>query len=125
MRAVARHVHNSATRHWKVIRNITAYLKATKGLGVVFQWGGGLTLSLFADADYADRCGDKRSVSGVAVMLGNTVVSASSTTQHCVILSTSETEYAAMDHGAKSALAIKAVLHFVQPHLSGRAIDMY
>ena len=30
-----------------------------------------------------------------------------------------------MAYGAKTALAIKAVLDFVQPHLSGRATDMY
>ena len=70
-------------------------------------------------------CNDRRSVSGVAVMLGNTSVSASSTTQHYATLSTSEAEYVAMAHGAKTALAIKAMLNFVQPHLSGRAIDVY
>ena len=30
-----------------------------------------------------------------------------------------------MAQGAKTALAVKAVLDFVQPHLSGKAIDMY
>ena len=30
-----------------------------------------------------------------------------------------------MTNGAKTALAIKAMLGFVQPHLSGRAIGMY
>ena len=30
-----------------------------------------------------------------------------------------------MAHGAKTALAIKAVLAFVQPHLSSRVVDMY
>ena len=84
-----------------------------------------MKLSLFADVDYADRCNDRRSISGVAVMLGNIVVTASSTTQHSATLSTSEAEYVAMAHGAKTALAIRAVLDFVQPHLSGRAIDMY
>ena len=84
-----------------------------------------MKLSLLADADYADKCNDRRSVSVVAAMLGNTAVSASSTMQHCVTLSTSEAEYVAMAYGAKTALAIKAVLDFVQPHLSGRAIDMY
>ena len=59
-------------------------------------------------------------------MLGNTPVSASSTTQHCVtLLSTSEAEYVAIAHGAKTSLAIKAVLDFVQPHIRGRAINMY
>ena len=84
---------------WKII----AYLKATKDLGVVFRRGGNLKLPLFADADYANRCNDIRSVSYVAVMLGNTAVSVSSTTQHCVLLFMSEAEYVAMDHGAKIA----------------------
>ena len=71
-RAVARHVHNPAARHWKAVREIIAYLKATKDLGVVFRRGGDLKLSLFADdADDVDICNDRRSVSSVAVMLGN------------------------------------------------------
>ena len=70
-------------------------------------------------------CNDRRSVSGVAVMLGNAAVSESRMTQHCVILSAIEVEYVAMAHGAKTSLAIEAVLDFVQPHLRGSAIDMY
>ena len=73
----------------------------------MFRRGGDLKLSLFTDADYADRCNDRRSVSGVAAMLGNAAVSASSTTQHCVTLSTIEAEYVAVAHGAYTALAIK------------------
>ena len=125
MRAVARHAHNPAARHWKVVRKIIAYLETAKDLGVVFRRGGDLKLSLFADADYADRFNDRWSVTGVAVMLGNTAVSASGTTQHCVTLSVSEAEYEAMAHEVKTALTIKAVSYFVQPHLSSRAIDMY
>ena len=90
---MARHAHNPAARHWKAVRKIIAYLKATKDLGVVFQRGGDLKLSLFADVDHADiLCNDRLSISGVALMLGNTAVSTSSTTQHCVTLSTSEVE---------------------------------
>ena len=76
---------------------IITYLKATKDLVVVFRRGVDLKLSLFADADYTDICNDSRSVSGVVVvMLGDTAVSATGTTQHCVILSTSEAEYVCM-----------------------------
>ena len=125
VRAVARHAHNPAARHCKAARKIIAYLKATKDLGVVLRWGGDLKLSLFADADYADICNDRRSVSGVAVMLGTIAVGGSSTTQHCVTLSTSESKYVALAHGAKTALVTRAVLDFVQTHLSGRAIGMY
>ena len=37
VRAVARHVHNPAARHWKAGRKMLAYLKAIKYLGVVFS----------------------------------------------------------------------------------------
>ena len=49
-------------------------------------------------------------------------MSTSSTSQHCVTLSTSEDDDVAMAHGANT---MKTVLDFGQPHLSGRAIDMY
>ena len=90
----------------------------------MFLRGGDLKLSLFADADYADRCKDRRSVSDVAVMLENSSMNGS-TTQHFATLHTSEAEYLAKAHGAKTALPIKAVWDFVQPHLRGRAIGMY
>ena len=125
VREMARHAHNPAARHWKAIRKIITYLKVTKDLWVVFRRRGDLKLSLFADADNADKFNDRRSVSGVAVMLGNTALRASSTTQYCRTLSTSEAEYMTMAHGARTASAIKTVLNFVQPHLSGRTIDMY
>ena len=48
VRAVARHPHNPAARHWKAIRKIIVCLKATKDLGVVFRREGDLKLSLFA-----------------------------------------------------------------------------
>ena len=96
-----------AARHWEAVRKIGAYLKATKDLGVVFRRGRDLKLLLFTDADYADRCDNRRSVSSAAFLLGSTAVSASSATQHCVTLSTNEAEYVAMAYGAKTALALR------------------
>ena len=51
--------------------------------------------------DYASKETDKRSFSGVAVTLGNAAVYATSRTQHCVTLSTTEAEYVALAEGAK------------------------
>ena len=51
-----------------------------------------LKLSLYVDADYADKASDRRSFSDAVVMLGESVLSATSTTQHCTTLSTSEVE---------------------------------
>ena len=107
---------------------IISYLNETKKLGLVFSKGGGLKLSVYVNTDYADKANDRRSVSGVAVMLGGTSVIAihSSTTQHCVTLSTSEAEYVEMAQGAKIALFnTKAMLAFLQPQLVGKIIDLF
>ena len=125
VRAVARQAHDPSERHWRAVCKIISYLNGTKKLELVFSKGGDLKLSVYVDADYADKANDRRSVSGVAVMLGGTSVIASSTTQHCVTLSTSETEYVAMTQGAKTALFTRAVLAFLRPQLVGRIIDLF
>ena len=52
---------------------------------------GDLKLSVYVDTDYANKDNDRRSLSGVAVMVGGTVVNASSTIQHCSYISGGET----------------------------------
>ena len=126
VRAVARQAHDPAERHWRAVRKIVAYLNKTKDLGLVFVEDGDRKLSVYVDADYANKDNDRRSVSGVAAMVEGTVVNASSTTQHCVTLSTSEAEYVAMAKGAKTALFTKAVLNFLQPELiANETIDLF
>ena len=55
-----------------------------------------MDLSVYTDANYAEKADDRRSVSGVAVTVGNSTVSWSSSTQKIVTLST-EAEYVALD----------------------------
>ena len=59
---------------------------------------------------------DRRSVSGVAVMLGNATVYATSRTQHCVTLSTTEADYVALAKGAKKGMFVRSVMSFMQPN---------
>ena len=40
VRVVARYAHTPAAQHWKAVRKIIAYLKATKDVGVMFRRGG-------------------------------------------------------------------------------------
>ena len=112
VRTVARRGHDPAERHWRAVRKIIAYLNKTKDLWLMFVRDGDRKLN------------DRRSVSGVAVMVG-TVVNASSTTEHCATFSTSEAEYVAMAQGAKIALFTKAVLDFLQPELANESIDVF
>ena len=127
VRAVARQAHDPAKRQWRVVRKIISYLNKTKDLGLVFVKDGDRKLSVYVDVDYANKDNDRRSVSGVAVMVGGTVVNASSTTQHCVTLSTSEAEYVAMAQrqGENTVLFTKAVLNFLQPELANETIDFF
>ena len=124
-RAVARQALDPAERYWRAVRKIIAYLNKTKDLELVFVKDGDRKLSVYVDADYANKDNDRRSVSGVAVMVGGTVVNASSTTQHCVTLSTREAEYIVMAQGEKTALFTKAVLDFLQPELANEIIDLF
>ena len=66
--------------------------------------GSGLGLEVFADADYAI---DRRSVSGIAVTLGGTVVGHASKTRYVMSLSTSEEECIPAVNGVKEALFVR------------------
>ena len=99
LRACARHSHNPSPRHWKVLLQVAAYVNATKGMGLNIVRGSGLRLSVYADADYAAVSNDRRSVSGVAVMLGHTAIG-----WKCVTTATCEAEYAALCDASKEAL---------------------
>ncbi|CAN0412155.1 unnamed protein product, partial [Ascophyllum nodosum] len=93
LRACARHSHNPSPRHWKALLQVAAYVNATKGISLKFVRGSSLRLSVYADADYAAVSNDRRSLSGVAVMLGDTATGWKSSTQKCVTTATCEVEY--------------------------------
>ena len=124
LRACARHSHNPSPRHWKAVLQVAAYVNATKEIGLRFVRGSGLKLSVYADADYAAASNDRRSVSGVAVMLGDTAIGWKSSTQKCVTTATCEAEYVALCDASKEALFMRAVLVFLQPDLIGMRVKI-
>ena len=68
---------------------------------------------MFADADYASKATDKRSVSGGSIMCGGASVCWFSTTQKCVTLSTSEAEYVALGNAVKELLFLRQIWRFM------------
>ena len=93
---VARHVDDPSERHWQAVLQIIKNVFGTKDQSLTFKRGANLDLSVYTDANYAKKADDRRSVSGVAVTVGNSTVSWSSSTQKIVTLST-EAEYVALD----------------------------
>ena len=66
MRAVARYCIAPRAIHWKAALGILEYINGTSEYGITFQRGtlSGISLEVFADADYASKKTDRRSISG-------------------------------------------------------------
>ena len=123
LRACVCHSHNPSPRHWKALLQVAAYVNATKEISLGLVRGSGLTLSVYADADYVTTSNGRRSVSGVAVMLDDTAIGCKSSTQKCMTTASWEAEYVALRDASEEALFTRAVLIFLQPELSGMRVD--
>ena len=79
MKAVARYCSAPKMIHWKAALGILGYAVRTSSFGITFQRGTveGFHLVSFADADYASKATDRRSVPGGVVMCAGGAVSCS------------------------------------------------
>ena len=120
VRAVARYCTAPRAIHWKAAFGILEYINGTSEYGITFQRGtlSGISLEVFADADYASKATDRRSVSGGVIMCGGASVCCFSRTQKCVTLSTSEAEYVALGDAVKELLFLRQVWRFMLPSKS-------
>ena len=116
-RAVARHSYDPWERHWKAAVKLLAYINSTRDLGITYRKGVELSLSIYTDADYATNKTDRSSISVVAVLLGNAAVYATSRTQHCVTLSTTEAKYVVLAEGGKEGIFVRSGMFFMQPNV--------
>ena len=74
-----------------------------------------ISFEVFADAGYASRATDRRSVSSGAIMCAGACVCWFSRTQKCVTLSTSEAEYVALGDAVKELEFLRQVCRFMIP----------
>ena len=88
VRAVARYCAAPKLIRWKVALGIIGYVRQTSSFGIACKRGtvAGLSMQVFADADYASKVGDRNSVSGWLVMCGGACVSWFSRTQKYITL---------------------------------------
>ena len=117
VRSVARYCSAPKVIHWKSALGILAYTNGTCGFDITYQQGTtvGISLEVFADADYASKATDIWSVSGGAIMGGGACLCWFSRTQKCATLSTSEAEYVALGDAVKELLCLRQVLRFMIP----------
>lgn len=86
--------------HFQGVKRILIYLKGTYQYGINIEHIGSLTLSVYTDADWATDVDDRKSMAGIFVFLGNTLVSWGSRKQKVVSRSSTESEYRALADGA-------------------------
>ena len=117
VRAVARYCAGPIEIHSKTALGILAYIKGTSGHGIIFQRAlmDGLLMQVFADAGYASKATDRRSVSGGLIMWGGVCVCWFSRSQKCVTMPTTEAEYIAMAETEKEVLFLQQVWCFMLP----------
>ena len=76
VRSVARYCSTPKAIHWKAALGILANINGTSDVGFTYQRGtlASIYLEVFADADYASKAIDRRSVAGGAIMCGEACV---------------------------------------------------
>ncbi|KAM2703827.1 hypothetical protein EV2_005377 [Malus domestica] len=107
---VCQYMHSPTTTHWAAVKRILRYLKATPDHGIVYK-PSSLTLTAFADVDYAGDPDDRRSTGGYCIFLGDNLVSWSSKKQRGVSRSSIEAEYRQLAYTA--ALYLGSAISFV------------
>ncbi|CAB1113540.1 unnamed protein product [Ectocarpus sp. CCAP 1310/34] len=127
VRAVARYCVSPKEIHWRAGLGILGYVVWTSGLGITFRRGSvaGLSMEVFADADYASKAADRRSVPGGLVMCGEGCISWFSRTQKCVTLSRTETEYVSLADVMKEVLLLEQVWRFMLPEVGLPCIPVF
>lgn len=104
---VSRFMGNPGRKHWEAVKWILRYIRGTTDFGLWFKKGEGFRVEGYSDADYATDLDRRRSVTGYLFQVGNNTVSWRSGLQPIVALSTTESEYMALNEAAKEALWLK------------------
>ena len=117
VRAVARYCTAPRAIHWKAALGILEHINRTSEYGITFPRGtlSSISLEVFADADYASKATDRRSVSGGLIMCGGASICWFSRTQKCITLLTSEAEYVALGGAVKGLLFFRQIWRFMLP----------
>ncbi|KAJ0390320.1 hypothetical protein ATCC90586_011926 [Pythium insidiosum] len=108
---LGRFASNPGISHWKAAIKVLRYLNTTSDHGL--HYSGAMRnnrLTAFSDADWGSNTDDRRSVSGVLLMLNGGPVVFKSKYQRTVALSTSEAEYMALSMCTQEVVWARALM---------------
>ena len=83
---VSRFMSNPRKKHWFAVKRILRYLKGTPDIGLVYRGDNSCSLTGYSDFDFVADLDARRSVTGYAFTIGNSLVSWKATLQPTVAL---------------------------------------
>jgi hypothetical protein len=95
--------------HWTAAKRVLRYLAGTIELGIMYHRGQN-DVSAYSDADFAGEIDQRKSTSGMAVVMNGGAVMWRSKLQSIVTTSTCEAEYVAASEAAKEVLWLSKLL---------------
>ena len=104
------HMHDPREPHLAALKRILRYVCGTLHLGLLLRPSAQTELVVYSDADWAGCPDTRRSTSGFAVFLGDSLVSWSSKRQQTVSRSSAEAEYRAVANAVAEATWLRQLL---------------
>lgn len=112
--ALSRFNANPGRLHWKAAKHVIRYLIGTYSLGINYVKSD-KPLYGYADSDWGGNADNRRSCTGLVLMLAEGPISWKSKYQKSVALSTMEAEYVALSETVKEVIYIRRLLS----HMNG------
>jgi hypothetical protein len=116
---IARNMEKPTKRLWRAVQQIIKYLSTTPDVGIHYTKDTDLSITGYADSDFAGDSSDRKSSTGWIYKLGDTTVSWKSAKQKAVTLSTTEAEFYAACDAAKESQLLQHLLS--ELHLQPKA----
>jgi len=104
------YMHDPRAPHLAALKRILRYVRGTLHLGLLIRPSSQQELVVYSDADWAGCPDTRRSTSGFAVFLGDSLVSWSSKRQNTVSRSSAEAEYRAVANAVAEATWLRQLL---------------
>lgn len=107
---LARRVEKPSHSDWNAVKRVIRYLKSTCDMKLRLGSENDITLCCYVDADWAGDSGDRKSISGVLLKVGNNPIAWFCKKQTTVSLSSTEAEFTALSFAVQEIVWLRMLL---------------
>lgn len=107
---MSRYQDKATDTHWSYLKSILRYVNGTSDYKLIYRDDNDVPLSGFADSDWANDKGDRKSTTGFLIQVYGNLVVWCSKKQQLVTLSTTEAEYVAACQAVQESIWVEKLL---------------